>query len=73
MEGKQMLGMVKFFNSKKGWGYITSDDDHQDYFFHYKSIIMDGYKNLIDGQKVSFDTEEDERGPRAKNIRKIEQ
>jgi len=68
-----MLGTVKFFHSAKGWGFITDDDDHQDYFFHYKSILIDGYKNLRDGQKVSFDAEKDEKGLRAKNIRKIEQ
>ena len=68
-----MLGIVKWFSEQKGYGFITSDDDHQDYFFHYKSIIMDGYKNLRDGQKVSFDAEKDEKGLRAKNIRKIDQ
>lgn len=67
-----MLGTVKFFNSNKGWGYITSDDDHLDYFFHYTAIIMDGFKNLRDGQKVSFDSEKDEKGLKAKNIREIE-
>jgi cold shock CspA family protein len=66
-----MLGMVKFFNSKKGWGYISADDSFEEYFFHYSDIIMDGFKNLIDGQQVSFDAEKDEKGLKAKNVRKI--
>ena len=69
---KSMLGTVKFFNSVKGWGFITDNEKFEDYFFHHSSIVMDGYKSLADGQKVSFDPEKDEKGLRAKNIRKIE-
>jgi len=67
-----MLGTVKFFNSEKGWGFITEDDKHEDYFFHHSSIVMEGFRNIADGQKVSFDPEKDERGLKAKNIKKIE-
>lgn len=66
-----MLGTVKFFNSIKGWGFVIGEDDDQDYFFHHSSIIMDGFRNLAEGQKVSFDPEKDEKGLRATHIRKM--
>lgn len=67
-----MLGKVKWFDSKKGYGFITSEDG-QDYFFHFTAIISeDGYKTLAENQRVSFDVDEDEKNRlRAKNVRKI--
>lgn len=68
-----MLGKVKWFDEKKGYGFITSDDGYE-YFFHYSSIISDDdFKTLLENQKVSFevDTKEENR-LRAKSIRKIE-
>jgi len=65
-------GIVKFFDNKKGYGFIKSDDDI-DYFVHFTSIISDDdYKKLDEGDKVSFDREDGPRGPSAINVKKME-
>ncbi len=63
-------GTVKWFNEKKGYGFITTDDG-QDLFVHYSSIDMPGFKILTEGDHVSFDVEESDRGPQAKNVKKL--
>ena len=50
-------GVVKWFNSKKGYGFITSEN--KDIFVHYSGIVADGFKSLTEGQNVSFDVEQD--------------
>ena len=62
-----MTGIVKWFNAEKGYGFITPDDGSEDVFVHFSAIVADGYKKLIEGQKVTFDTEPDPRG--AKGVR----
>lgn len=62
-----MTGTVKWFNSDKGFGFITSDEGN-DVFAHYSQIQRDGFKTLEEGQKVSFDVVEGEKGPQAENI-----
>ncbi len=52
-------GTVKWFNAEKGYGFITNDANGEDVFVHFSAIQIDGYKTLAEGQKVSFDTEED--------------
>ena len=54
-----MTGIVKWFNAEKGYGFITPDDGSEDVFVHFSAIVADGYKKLIEGQKVSFETEPD--------------
>ncbi len=68
-----MLGIVKWFDEKKGYGFVTDNETHEDYFCHFSSIISeDDYKILIEGQKVSFDKDEkEEKRLRTKNVRKI--
>ncbi len=52
-------GTVKWFNSAKGFGFITNDDGTEDLFVHFSAIVGDGFKELQEGQKVSFDSETD--------------
>lgn len=62
-----MKGQVKNFNKEKGYGFITGEDG-QDYFFHYSSLNMEGFKTVEIKQKVEFETQESDRGLRANNI-----
>ena len=65
-------GIVKFFDNKKGYGFIQSSDGI-DYFVHFTSIISDDdYKKLDQGDRVSFDGEDGPRGPSAINVSKME-
>ncbi|NMG40204.1 cold shock domain-containing protein [Chelativorans sp. ZYF759] len=63
-------GTVKFFNQDKGYGFITPDDGQRDVFVHISAVQASGLTGLQDGQKVSFDTEPDNRGkgPKAVNL-----
>lgn len=62
-----MTGTVKWFNSEKGFGFIT-DENGKDTFAHYSQIVSDGFKTLEEGQTVSFDVVEGAKGPQAENI-----
>lgn len=64
-------GTVKWFNESKGFGFITQDDGGADVFAHYSEIQGDGFKNLAEGEAVSFDVVEGEKGPKATNIVKL--
>ncbi|WP_415720504.1 cold-shock protein [Photobacterium ganghwense] len=61
-------GSVKWFNEDKGFGFITKDSDGKDIFVHFRSISSDGFKTLLEGQKVSFEVEPGEKGPQATNV-----
>jgi CspA family cold shock protein len=63
-------GVVKWFNDSKGFGFITRDDG-ADVFVHHTSIQGDGYKTLAEGQAVTFDIEEGDKGPKAINVVKV--
>jgi cold shock protein len=60
-------GTVKWFNPRKGYGFIATKDG-RDVFVHYASISGDGYKTLAEGDPVTFDVVEGEKGPRAENV-----
>ncbi|MCM0649447.1 cold-shock protein [Clostridium swellfunianum] len=62
-----MTGTVKWFNSEKGFGFITGEDG-KDVFAHFSQIKSEGYKSLEEGQKVSFDVVQGQKGPQAENI-----
>ncbi len=70
--GKELVmqGTVKFFNSEKGFGFISRDQG-DDVFVHYSSISGDGYKSLDEGQAVEFDVAPGRKGEEAKNVRAI--
>ena len=62
-------GTVKWFNNKKGYGFIN-EEGGRDIFVHFSSIAMDGYKTLNEGEQVIFEVEESTRGPEAKNVKR---
>lgn len=61
-------GRVKWFNNAKGYGFILPEDESDDYFVHYSSIVMDGYKTLKAGQPVSFEMIDGPKGTHAVNV-----
>jgi len=63
-------GTVKWFSNKKGFGFIEREDG-ADVFVHHSSITMDGFKTLEEGEKVSFEVEDTNRGPSARNVLKL--
>lgn len=65
-------GTVKWFNSEKGFGFISNDQGGEDVFVHFSAIVSDGFKSLAEGQKVTFETEIDPKNSkklRAVNVR----
>jgi len=67
-------GTVKFFNTDKGFGFIKPDDGEKDIFVHISAVQASGMQGLVENQKVTFDTEDDNRGkgPKAVNIQSAE-
>ncbi|MFC1489282.1 cold-shock protein [Thermodesulfobacteriota bacterium] len=63
-------GAVQWFNDKRGYGFIEKEDGG-DIFVHHSVNNMPGFKTLSEGDRVSFDVEENERGPSAKNVSKL--
>ncbi|MEU7183815.1 cold-shock protein [Streptomyces celluloflavus] len=62
-------GTVKWFNSDKGFGFIAQDDGGSDVFAHYSNIDAQGYRELQEGQKVTFEVTQGQKGPQAEKIR----
>ena len=63
-------GTVKWFSDRKGFGFIEQENG-QDLFVHHSSIEMTGFRTLNEGDRVSFEVEDRERGPVAINVQKI--
>ncbi|OLS38332.1 cold-shock protein [Alkalihalophilus pseudofirmus] len=62
-------GTVKWFNAEKGFGFIERENG-DDVFVHFSAIQVDGFKSLYEGQKVTFDVEQGDRGAQAANVQK---
>lgn len=63
-------GTVKWFNEKKGYGFIQQDEGG-DLFVHYTAVVGTGFKTLMEGQRVQFEIESTDKGPKAKNVQAI--
>ncbi len=65
-----MTGTVKWFNAKKGFGFISTDEGN-DVFVHFSALNMEGFKVLDEGDKVEFEVIDGEKGPQAANVTKL--
>ena len=66
------IGTVKWFNSSKGFGFITPDSGGEDVFAHFSAIQAQGFKTLAESQKVSFDVTSGPKGKQAANIHLVD-
>jgi CspA family cold shock protein len=64
-------GTVKWFNNKKGFGFITPDEGGEDLFVHHSNIVMEGYRTLKSGQPVEYEVAEGRKGLEATKVRVI--
>ncbi|MEX1162876.1 MAG: cold-shock protein [Nitriliruptor sp.] len=64
-------GTVKWFNADKGYGFITPAEGGEDLFVHFSAIQSEGYKTLEDGQQVSFEVGQGQKGPQATDVRPV--
>jgi CspA family cold shock protein len=66
------LGVVKWFNGEKGYGFIARDNDEKDVFVHFSAINAEGFRTLREGQRVEFEVAQGDKGPQAQNVEIIE-
>ena len=66
-------GVVKWFDVKKGFGFIAGPKDEKDVFVHYSSIEGEGFKSLKDGETVEYELTDSDKGPQARNVRRLGQ
>ena len=66
-----LKGKVKWFNAEKGFGFIVSEETGKDIFVHFSAINQEGYKSLAEGDVVSYEIKETERGQQAINVSKV--
>ncbi|MFC3094823.1 cold-shock protein [Alteromonas sediminis] len=67
----KVTGTVKWFNAEKGYGFLTQDNGEKDVFVHFRAIVAEGYKTLLEGQRVEFEIEEGQKGLQAANVNPI--
>ena len=68
MSNDKKIGTVKFFNSSKGYGFITPEEGGNDLFVHFSGIQIEGYKTLNEDQKVEYTVGQGDKGPVAENV-----
>jgi len=61
-------GTVRWFNAKKGYGFLTRADNNEDVFVHFSALNMDGFKSLKEGDRVQFDLQQTPKGVQAANV-----
>ena len=64
-------GTVKWFNAEKGYGFIAVEGGGPDVFVHYSAIVGEGYKSLDEGQRVTFEIEQGQKGPQAARVQAV--
>ena len=69
-ESERETGIVKWFNDKKGYGFITRSSG-EDLFVHHSAIIAEGFRTLTEGERVEFAIKQDQKGPAAADVRKL--
>ncbi len=63
-------GVVKWFDNRKGYGFIEQDDAGEDVFVHYSAVEMEGFKTLEEGDRVTFEITQGDKGLRATNVQR---